>query len=137
MAKHDLLGWHYNEDGLYTVKSGYWLGTHLPSNAPPQPTHGTAELKNKIWKTKAPMKLKHFLWILLSGCLVTGNNLKRRHITQNDLCRRCCDVEETKEHIFFGCPYAAGIWRAFGVSNLIINNPPSTLEEKIAACLQY
>ena len=61
VAKQDLLGWHYNEDGLYTLKSGYWLGTHLPTNAPPKPTHGTTELKHKIWKTKAPMKLKHFL----------------------------------------------------------------------------
>lgn len=74
---------------------------------------------------------------MLSGCLATGNNLKRRHITQNDLCRRCCNVEETEEHIFFGCPYATGIWRASGLSNLIINNPTATLEEKIEACLQY
>ena len=38
VATQDLLGWHYNEDGLYTVKSGYWLGTHLPTIDPPQPT---------------------------------------------------------------------------------------------------
>lgn len=31
-AQTDLLGWHYIEDGLYTVRSGYWLGSHLPDN---------------------------------------------------------------------------------------------------------
>lgn len=66
MAKQDLMGWHYNEDGLYTVKSGYWLGTHLPSNDTPIPTYGNAELKHKIWKTNAPGKIKHFIWRLLS-----------------------------------------------------------------------
>ena len=93
-------------------------------------------MKHKVWKTKAPAKLKHFLWRLLPKSLETGNNLKRRHITQNDQCRRCCSAVETKDHIFFECPYAKRIWRASGVSNLIINSPSSTVEEKIEACLQ-
>ncbi|KAG2310995.1 hypothetical protein Bca52824_022552 [Brassica carinata] len=101
-----MLGWHYNEDGIYTVKSGYWLGTHLPTNVPLNPTYGNKELKQKIWKTKTPTKLKHFLWRLLSKCLATSNNLKRRHIVSEDQCRRCCSAVETEEHIFFDCPYA-------------------------------
>lgn len=47
-AHQDLMGWHYNEDGIYTVKSGYWLGTHLPTNIPPTPIYGSTELKHKI-----------------------------------------------------------------------------------------
>lgn len=136
-AKQDLLGWHYNEDGLYTVRSGYWLGTHLPTNTPPVPIQGSAALKQRLWKTKAPTKLKHFLWRLLSGCLATGNNLKRRHITPNDQCRRCCVAKETEKHVFFECPYAVGIWRASGVANNIITSPLTSLEEKVEACLQY
>ncbi|KAG2257434.1 hypothetical protein Bca52824_076728 [Brassica carinata] len=110
--------------------------THLPSNTPTTPTHGPAVLKNKVWKTKTPAKLKHFLWRLLSRSLATANNLKRCHITQNDQCRRCCSEVETEDHIFFECPYAKRIWRTSGISNLIISNPSSTLEEKIDACLQ-
>lgn len=122
---------------MYTVKSRYWLGTHLPTNVPTLPTQGSVDLKHKIWKTKAPAKLKYFLWRLLSGFLAKGNNLRRRHITQNELCRRCCSVEETENHLFFECPYALGIWRASGVSNLTITNSSTNLEEKIAACLQF
>ena len=65
-AKQDLLGWHYNDNGIYSVKSGYWLGSHLPGDNQPIPTYGNVELKAKIWKTKAPAKLKHFLWRLLT-----------------------------------------------------------------------
>lgn len=128
-ARQDLLGWHYNEDDIYTVKSGYWLGIHLPTNAAPIPTHGLAKLKHKIWKTKAPARLKHFLWRFLSKILATGNNLKRRHIVQNDQCRRCCSAAETEDHIFFECPYAKKIWRTSGVSKLTINNPNYTVEK--------
>lgn len=27
LLNRDLLGWHYTDSGLYTVKSGYWLAT--------------------------------------------------------------------------------------------------------------
>lgn len=83
-----------------------------------------------------PMKLKHFLWRLLSKSLATGNNLKRRHVTLNDQCRRCCTAEETEEHLFFECPYGKSIWRDSGISNTIIISSVTTLEEKIEACLQ-
>lgn len=119
------------------MKSGYWLGAHLSMNDPPIPTYGNAELKHKVWKTKAPAKLKHFLWRLLSKSLATSNNLKRRLIVQNDQCRRCWSAIETEMHIFFECPYASKIWRASGVSNLIISNPNASLEEKIEACTNF
>ena len=45
MAKFDLLGWHYNENDLYSVKSGYWLSTHLPTTKGLQPTYGNITLK--------------------------------------------------------------------------------------------
>ncbi|KAG7543316.1 hypothetical protein ISN45_Aa07g032340 [Arabidopsis thaliana x Arabidopsis arenosa] len=58
----EMLGWHYNDSGLYTVKSGYWLATHLPDygddiNPPP----GQQELKEALWKMKIAPKLQHFL----------------------------------------------------------------------------
>lgn len=30
----NILGWHYTKFGLYTVKSGYWLASHLPADDP-------------------------------------------------------------------------------------------------------
>lgn len=85
-AKMDLLGWNYNEDGIYTVKSGYWLSTHLLDQENGLQTYGDANVKHKIWKTDVPTKLKHFLWKLLSKALATGNNLKRRHVVRDSQC---------------------------------------------------
>lgn len=94
-AQLDLLGWHYNEDGIYSVKSGYWLSTHLPANDLIQPVYGDVNLKKKIWATKMPPKIHHFLWKTLSRSLATGSNLKRRHVTNMDQCLRCCQGEES------------------------------------------
>ena len=133
-AVNDLVGWHYNDE-IYTVKSGYWLGTHLPDNNNPEPIPGDPQLKHKIWRTKLPAKIKHFLWRILSKGLATGSNLKRRHVIQDDQCRRCCQAEETKDHLFFDCDYAKRIWRASGFMNLAVMGQQATIEEKIEACL--
>ncbi|XP_009124577.2 uncharacterized protein LOC103849567 [Brassica rapa] len=111
-AEQDLLGWHYNDNDLYTVKSGYWLATHLPDNNFIPPTYGNVELKKTIWNTKLPTKLQHFLWRLSSRSIATGNNLRRRHVTRDVICKRCWLEEETEEHLFFNFPYARKIWRA-------------------------
>lgn len=79
-AKQDLLEWHYKDDGIYTVKSGYWLSTHLPTRERVEPTFGNPSLKKKIWNTKMPSKIHHFIWKVLSRSIASGANLKRRHI---------------------------------------------------------
>ena len=130
------MGWHYNEDGLYTIRSGYWLGSHLPNHNGVLPTYGNVDLKHQIWKTKAPMEMKHFLWRLLSRSLATGTNLKRRHVINDAQCRRYCGAEETEDHLFFECPHAKKIWRASGISNRIINTSSASLEKKVGECLR-
>lgn len=135
-AQHDLMGWHYNADGLYSVKSSYWLATHLPHQQQFMPVHGDINLKQRLWKTKTQPKIKHFAWKLLSRSLPTGDNLRRRHVTPYSQCRRCGLDDETDHHLFFTCPYAQCVWRALGISNAVINNPTSTFEEKIGECLQ-
>ena len=45
-ADEDLLGWHY------TVKSAYWLATHLQTSEPIQPPPGNNHLKQLVWKLK-------------------------------------------------------------------------------------
>lgn len=136
-AQQDLMGWHYNEDGLYTVRSGYWLATHLPDQPYFPPTYGNVNLKQRVWKTKTPSKIQHFLWKSLSRCLATGSNLKRRHIINDSICKRCFLEEETEDHLFFGCLYAKQIWRASGIHLTVFNDPMATLEDKIKACFDF
>lgn len=43
----DLLGWHYNKDDIYSVKSGYWLATQLEGQQF-NPPYGNVALKRVI-----------------------------------------------------------------------------------------
>lgn len=58
-AELDLLGWHYTDSGIYTVKSGYWLNAHLPHSNPIIPPWGETLIKQKLWKCSSPPKVKH------------------------------------------------------------------------------
>lgn len=135
-AQQDLMGWHYNEDGIFSVKSGYWVSTHQLGHAIIPEIPGSIALKQSLWKIKSPPKLQHFVWKILSKILPVGSNLKRRHILPDATCKRCSQEEETEAHLFFECPYAKMIWSASGVSNIIINSPTATLEEKIEECIK-
>ncbi|KAL0724860.1 hypothetical protein Bca4012_039459 [Brassica carinata] len=108
---------------------------HMPTVVPITPTLGNPEMKRKIWKTKLPLKLQHFVWKISSRCIATWANLKRRHISQDATCLRCGIDDEIEDHLFFECPYAKRIWRGSCISNNIINSLTSTLEDKITACL--
>ena len=85
---------------------------------------------------KVPAKLKHFLWRKSSKSIATGNNLRRRHVTRDVICKRCWLEEETKERLFFNCLYVKKIWRASGINNIVLDSTTITYEEKLEACLQ-
>lgn len=131
-ASTDLLGWHYNKSGIYSVKSAYWLGTHLHTNDQVEPPPGNVSLKRAIWKLKTAPKLHHFLWRIVSRSLPTMEVLKWRHISNESVCKRCCQSDETTNHLLFECPYAQQVWRASGVSNTaFLDHPTLTVEEKL------
>lgn len=75
------LCWSHSKSGAYSVKSGYDLAMELKQgeeNAPiSEPS--TKWLKAKVWKVKAPSKIKHFLWQSISNCLPFCDRLVERH----------------------------------------------------------
>lgn len=133
----DKLLWHYTTDGVYSVKSRYWLSNHLLDNLIsiliPPPT-GSPHLKNKIWKTSIPPKLKNFLWRILS-LTRTGTELNRRGIPIDAVCKRCHHNDESINHMLFKCPYASTVWNNshHPVSSLLY--PENSLEENISQIL--
>lgn len=77
---NDMIGWHYNKDGLYSVKSAYWLAMHLPEHDDIQTPSANLELNKIIWNLQTVPKIKHFLWKIASCSLPTGETLRKRHI---------------------------------------------------------
>lgn len=56
-------------------------------------------LNKLIWKSKAPLKIKFFLWFLRRGVALTKCNL-RKHNWQGSQKYYFCYMDETIKHIF-------------------------------------
>jgi hypothetical protein len=58
-----------------------------------------------LWKLKAPLKFKIFLWYLRRGVVLTKGNLAKRNWHGSKTC--CfCHKDETIRHLFFECHFA-------------------------------
>jgi hypothetical protein len=72
-----------------------------------------------IWKLKAPLKIKVFLWYLKRGVILTKDNLAKRNWKGSLKC--CfCHKNKTIRHLLFYCHFARRVWDfiflAFGIS---------------------
>lgn len=133
----DYLGWHYTEDGKYNVKSGYWLGTHLPNLDQAIPPPRDPQIKSQIWNLNTPPKMKHFLWRMLSRALAMSTALERRRVVTDSYCRRCVTAHETTDHLFFTCSHARQIWRASNIPLPCLSNPQVPYETKIKEIFEF
>ena len=73
---------------------------------------------NSIWKSKCLPKLKVFLWLLYYDRLNTKDLMVRKHWVLEDgpACPLCTTgVVETRDHLFFGCSFAADCWNLVGI----------------------
>ncbi|KAL0730721.1 hypothetical protein Bca4012_026815 [Brassica carinata] len=129
-AEDDQAAWHYNKNGVYSVKSGYWLSTHSMQHAVITPPPGNLHLKQLIWKLPTAPKVKQFLWKMITSSLPIGCNLQRRHITGAVKCPHCLQ-DETPDHLFFECIYAQCIWRASGFPNRSVYQPHISMEDRL------
>jgi hypothetical protein len=73
----DTLAWHYENNGIFTVKSAYKLATRLNKEdhgASSKNPDGSRSLWQNIWKTNVPNKVRIFSWRLASDNLPTREN---------------------------------------------------------------
>ena len=105
----DEFTWGLTKSGKFSVKSLYQalIKINIPNH-------------NKvIWKLKAPLKIKVFLWYLKRGVILTKDNLAKRNWKGSLKC--CfCHKNETIRHLLFDCHFARRVWDfiflAFGIS---------------------
>jgi hypothetical protein len=70
-----------------------------------------------VWNSRCTPRIKFFIWLVLVDQLLTETMLSRRHIGErnNDHCVLCnLGENETLEHLFFICPFAAQCWSRLG-----------------------
>ncbi|KAK2640820.1 hypothetical protein Ddye_022583 [Dipteronia dyeriana] len=71
----DILIWHYDKGGAYSVRSGYNVGLKLESCVSSSGTKSVARWWNMLWQPKIPPKVKKFIWKTCLNWILTTVNL--------------------------------------------------------------
>lgn len=110
--------WALSANASYNTRSGYKLLETLQdrqANQTSQLPPLERQLWKNLWKTKAPPKLKHFMWRALSKALSVRQRLSTRGIALNMTCTRCGMHEESICHVLFHCKSSRETWQRSGL----------------------
>jgi N6-adenosine-specific RNA methylase IME4 len=91
--------WNPSSRHGFAVKSYYTMS---------QSDEHSLFLWKNIWQVKVP-RTAFFLWATASGRILTVDNLKRQGFQLINQCCLCKKDEETINHLFLHCEYAANI----------------------------
>ena len=110
--RRDTFYWNYTRNGKYTVKSGYWVVQNLLKTEEEKEVlePSITKLQAFAWKLKAPKKICHLIWQLLTGDVAVTRNLARCNIRCDNYCPRCGELEESVTYAIFECPPALQVW---------------------------
>jgi hypothetical protein len=97
--ERDRLCWKWKKNGNFTVKSMY---NHLCRNAMDRSFR-------HIWKSKIPLKIQIWLWLIWHNAIVIKDNLFKRKWLGSASCQFCHE-NETISHFFFDCVAAQIVW---------------------------
>lgn len=106
--------------GHYSVKSAY---AALRDCAGMNNIGRTSSISwNNMWNQKVPLKVKHFVWRAVRGCLPTKELLRSKRVDLSSTCPVCNIYDETAFHILVTCPFAAQCWQHFGYNYDVVTN---------------
>jgi hypothetical protein len=109
----DLVAWHYEETGVFSVRSAYRLAlarsTDLEAEGSSSVPRGDRAVWRKLWKLPIPPKVRNFLWKLINNGLPTNANRCFRHLTADGACELCRHDNEDGFHAVMDCPHAKGL----------------------------
>ncbi|XP_021859944.2 uncharacterized protein [Spinacia oleracea] len=124
----DSMYWSLTKDGIYSVKTGYWLGVLGRNQAA---SCDNAALWKLVWNIGGPPKLSHFIWQACKGSMAVKEVLCRRHIAQDELCV-CCGIEvESVTHVLFECDSAKMVWENSEFGDVVAAAPRGKFEDRL------
>ncbi|KAK3198084.1 hypothetical protein Dsin_021499 [Dipteronia sinensis] len=101
--REDDIIWHYEENGQFYVKSGYWIGrglVNIEGSSNPGPM---VSWWQSFWKTRIPIKIKIFVWKACHDWIPTMVNIARRGVPTDGLCGSCMNSNETTLPSLWDC----------------------------------
>jgi hypothetical protein len=110
-TKKDRLAWHFEKNGIFSVRSAYRLALSLKhqnrdSTSCSQATEGERPIWNLIWKSNVQPKIKVFGWRVAIDSLAIRKNKWRRTLEVNDQCSICGMADEDAFHATVACTKA-------------------------------
>lgn len=107
--RDNLLAWHFDEHGLFSVRSAYKIcrAKFLRSSTRGGDQGGSSgnldPVWDRIWKLRCPNKVKHFLWRFTHNSHPLRSNLARRGMKLDTKCPVCERFIEDGAHLFSKC----------------------------------
>ncbi|OMO59710.1 reverse transcriptase [Corchorus capsularis] len=120
--QNDMLVWHFDNKGIYSVKSGYRVLCNLQAEAEEnlEEVLDDKPYFHRIWNADVPPKVRVFAWRLFFEALLVMDSLHARHMDVDRTCFRCKQENESVAHAICLCPFAAEVW--CHVSNFFLND---------------
>ena len=111
----DFLSWFPKKSEVFSVKSAYKLATcdhdtTFAGGSSSAASNGTISLRNCVWKSSVPQKMKITAWKIVTGVLPTNRYKVYRHISKRSTCPLCRVEEEGTYHALVACTHARTLW---------------------------
>uniref|UniRef100_A0ACD6A1I4 Uncharacterized protein n=1 Tax=Avena sativa TaxID=4498 RepID=A0ACD6A1I4_AVESA len=107
----DFLAWHYDNKGLFSVKSAYKLFVQRRDGAQQSSSSQESLQWENIWKLECPPKINQFIWRFAHNSLRLRMNTKRRGMVCDTKCVCCQRLDEDGAHLFLKCKEVKYVWR--------------------------
>lgn len=104
----DCVAWHYEKNGIFTVRSAYRLAASAIQAEQANPSSSTRDADDRsiwdlIWKAKVPGKIWIFGWRIATNTLATKKNKCKRTLEMDSTCNICGNGEEDEYHAVISC----------------------------------
>ncbi|CAL1384042.1 unnamed protein product [Linum trigynum] len=117
----DKLIWHPTSDGIFSVKSVYYVAVNLDRQRGRWKALVSWMDKPswiRLWEADLPPKLRVFVWQIFHRILPTMEALREKEVDVLPRCPVCWEASETLEHMFLECPVARALWDYSGLAHL-------------------
>jgi len=106
----DILAWHYEKSGIFSVRSAYKLALEGRSkNNCGTSMSADRKIYDAIWKTPVPQKVKNFIWKLAHNDLGVQSNRLRHHLIYDATYPICGMEPEDGHHAMVRCTFALAL----------------------------